>query len=425
MGVLWILYFIESFVMCGMRGNDLALSDSIYIVFIIFDSIVALMMLSRFEKIFSSSAILGLMLRLFFLFWVEYCSDIFLMPNTGYDEIKFYWNGYSHLVTGASFTGYAGLVSILFDLFGASKLFGSFFNVICSIQTMVLFRAAMNMLGFSESAKKKAYIFLCLMPNYALSSSILLRESVIILFTALSFYYFTRWWTGLSNSNFIIAILSTLPAIYYHSGMIAVPAGYFCTILAMNNKKFGKSIQIFNLKTIVLMASAAIMGVMLMNRTGLEIAGAGSISDVVSMSEIRISGGSGYDANLFSNDSALGFVGNSPIHMLYFLLSPLPWQWRGIGDIIAFVMSALIYGWLFFKAIRVRGNGKNQSLIKAMILIVLFFMLIFGWGTSNSGTALRHRDKAIIYYSTIYACFAELKTGNSRKYYEEQEAYEI
>jgi len=411
--ITWLLFFLEMIALPLALGDQQVLPDLAYIVLIAVDCFVLFFELCKREKKIATYLIIALLMRIFFLFWVEYCSDIFLMPNTGYDEWKFYWNGYAHVVKGTVFDGYAGVVSILFDIFGTSKLFGSFVNLLLSMQAILFFEKTLDTLEYSPSTKNKTMLLLCLLPNYALSSSILLRESIMIFFASYSLVFFARWWMDNKQKDLAIALLLTLPAVYFHSGMIAVTAGYACIAITLRREGTEKHLNIFSIQSITLLCIAAVVGMFFLSQTDTQIGNVSSVSDVVWASDVRIDGNSGYDANVFSNDSTAGFVANTPIHMLYFLLSPLPWQWRGVGDILAFFMSSAIYGWILYKAIKEKSICNSTTLVKGMILVVLFFMLIFGWGTANAGTALRHRDKAIMFYMIMFAGLLESKLKNT------------
>ena len=82
------------------------------------------------------------------------------------------------------------------------------------------------------------------------------------------------------------------------------------------------------------------------------------------------------------------------ICIFFFLASPLPWYWRGINDIIAFLFSAFFYTisiYYSFKAIKL--TSKNKNIIICLLIFAISSAFIYSWGVSNAGTALRHRDK--------------------------------
>jgi len=42
-----------------------------------------------------------------------------------------------------------------------------------------------------------------------------------------------------------------------------------------------------------------------------------------------------------------------------------------------------------------KRDVKNKNTIIVVLLIVIIGLVVFAWGVSNAGTALRHRDKFI------------------------------
>ena len=130
--------------------------------------------------------------------------------------------------------------------------------------------------------------------------------------------------------------------------------------------------------------------------------GISSIGELVEISERTGRGGSGYKAGLSISNPILDFIVNTPIRVAYFGLSPMPWNWRGIGDILAFGFSSLYYliGFYYvYKAYKHKKEKDNKwNLMMACFIIILLGYVVFSWGVSNAGTAMRHRDKFLPIY---------------------------
>ena len=112
-------------------------------------------------------------------------------------------------------------------------------------------------------------------------------------------------------------------------------------------------------------------------------------------------GGAGYTIKtITSGNEIIDLVINTPIRIIYYLFSPMPWNWRGIKDIIAFFFSSLYYFFgiiLAAKSIK-KYNFSNKNLVIALLLVMTFSYIIFSWGVKNAGTAMRHRDKFVSVY---------------------------
>lgn len=417
MWAYWLFFAIESLCVNAMLpAEELALSDGTYVFLILLNSVILVVtILFRYgsDKNFQILLILGFLFRLFFLFWSEYCSDIFLLPNSGADEFTYYYNAMSNLVKGKEFTGYAQLFSIQAQIFGLSKLYGKFVNVLFSISAIVILRKILKLLEISSPVQTKTIAFACFLPNYAILSALLLRESIIAFLIVVSAYFLICWWKYGRFRNVLLSLLASIGAAWLHSGMIAYALGIICIVVSARRTSNGHQLHLLNIRTIVLSVIAAVVVMTLIMNLDLGITqyfrGADSLEDIVVIADAYEDGGSAYNPNVVSNESTLGFIINTPFRMFFFLFAPVPWNWRNITDVAAFLFSALFYGYVFLKTIPCIFRKKAFSLDEALFLIALLTLMMFGWGVSNSGTALRHRDKMVFHYLIMYAILQSQK----------------
>ena len=98
----------------------------------------------------------------------------------------------------------------------------------------------------------------------------------------------------------------------------------------------------------------------------------------------------------FSSNNIIITIIQLPIRILYFLYTPFIWMIRKPIDILGF-FDALLYIYITIKIVKNRKEIKNNHIYLYYILISVIFMIIaFSIGTSNYGTAIRHRAKLII-----------------------------
>jgi hypothetical protein len=84
-----------------------------------------------------------------------------------------------------------------------------------------------------------------------------------------------------------------------------------------------------------------------------------------------------------------------PIRSLFFLYSPLPWEIKEIKHFVGF-FDALLY---FYMSILILLNLKiiwKNPALRIILLILLSYLIVFGLGVGNFGTAIRHRSKIVI-----------------------------
>ena len=102
--------------------------------------------------------------------------------------------------------------------------------------------------------------------------------------------------------------------------------------------------------------------------------------------------------------------------MLYFIASPVPWMWRGLNDFAAFFGSSIFYIIVFWKTVKLIRHRRELNREDGMwayffvlFIMILFATFMFGWGVSNSGTALRHREKFTYIFVILFCLINEMK----------------
>ena len=118
-----------------------------------------------------------------------------------------------------------------------------------------------------------------------------------------------------------------------------------------------------------------------------------------------VKGGSSYAAYVGNSSTPLNMLLYTLPRIVFFLFSPFPWHWRGLSDIIAFCFNSVFYmgavysAWKYLRS----KERENRNLLIALLIVALVTVFVFAWGTSNTGTAVRHRDKMVILYGMIWA----------------------
>lgn len=362
-------------------------------------------------------------LRIMILLWDIYAREIFTLPNSGSDTEGFHLVAVSYAFLGRSnildFTDYSFYIGMLYKFIGIQRITAQYINVFLSIWALLIVYKIFNLLEIKERYKKAVLILAAFLPNLMLISSILLRETLIYFLLVVSLWYFCKWWKHDNLHDVVIAILLSFFAAAFHSGAVANAIAYMLIFAIAYNKdrkieiKFGTVLFSLLFLTIFLFLYDSYNDTLFRKFEGVT-----SAQDVLGHTTWSESEGAGYAAGIPGVSGTLGFIVNTPIRALYFLLAPLPWDWRGIGDIMAFCFSAVFYLIALRFAIKVlKLRNKNTSgLIIALLIICLAGTLIFGWGVSNAGTALRHREK----FTLIYVVLLAVSLDKLNKYKEEQ-----
>ena len=395
--------FLHAIKTMGIVRIDNNLASILILVFSI--SFVASVQNSIRIKDYSRQIVAGYALRILLLYFDLFGNNIRILPQSGADTMMFFgaaerWALYG-IESGRGFFVY--VMWRVFEFIGVNRLYSQFLLMLLSIASLILFVLIIDELVFNDETKEQATWILCLLPNFALLSSIFLRESLVTFLITFSIYFFIKWSRGRGTIFFLLAILISVSSCLFHSGCIGITIGYvICSLLY---DPYEQKIHASLNGVIMAFIFALGMAFLFLNYGDSLLGKFTRLETMKDIANTRSGAGSSY----------VQYVGNSnnPVNMLfftiprivYFLFSPFPWQWRGIADIIAFFFSGLFYLITIKNAIGYLQSKKqeNREIIICLLIVAFFCTFIFAWGVSNTGTASRHRDKMVCLYGVVFA----------------------
>jgi hypothetical protein len=354
-------------------------------------------------------------IRLLAMFWDIYARHIFVFPNSGLDTEAFLssglrvYNNMSLLLQPVARGIYSKTIGVFFYTIMPHRLIGQYINVLLGVSIIIIFYKILVMLKINEKTIKYSMIIIAFFPNAIINSAILLRENIIVFFVILSFYFFINWYKTALNKYVIFSLLSLLAASAYHAGVIGLAAGYIFMYLFYNHKK---NKFVFSKNTVVLFILILIISInvyIYYNDVFLrQFNRMQDIEDLYGIASGRV-GGSAYLTGLNINN-LWQLILYSPIYMFYFLVSPLPWTWRGFGDILAFIIDGVFYGYFLFYSLYYSRKFKIKgSIFTGTVIAILATVFIFAIGVQNAGTAMRHRHKIIPIIIILYSIIQDYK----------------
>lgn len=350
------------------------------------------------------------MLRLSTIWFDLKCRSIYSLPNSGADSEWFYRQGVAYVTGKNTVSGpFYTLLGITFKTIGISRLYMQFLLMLLSMVAIIYAAKTMELLYIDTYNKKIAMYILCLLPNYTILSSIFLRESIVSMFVAISFYHFIRWYKNTSIIDVLLAFISILIGSMFHSGIMGMALGYIM-ILVLNREN--ENTIVSSVKQILLAIGISVGFVYLMNNYSELFFGKmlKLINDptIESVANVLQGGGSSYAQYVGNSNSIKNILIYTPVRMFFFLGSPFVWQIRGISDIIALLFNSLFYLYVLYRAFKYVITTSNRFVIVPYIIIILLSTaFVFSWGVTNTGTAIRHRDKM----ATVYAVLLALTGG--------------
>lgn len=401
------LTLIIEILLLSITKNQLGEASSEFVILMISIGVIAFIVDiirdSRFDDV-RLPLFVGFMLRIALLFWDVFGRDIYTLPNSGADSSMFYRESELFAITGKTTRGlFPETMGTLFRITGCSQLFGQFLIVMCSMSSILILVFILQELSIDKSTITRTVGIVALLPNYAILSSIFLRESIIYIFISIALFCFVKWLNQSREIYYILAFVSVFCASAYHSGSVSIVLGFIIVrfLYDKNNHRFRLSIS-----SVV----PALLGVLVFfylynNYSELLFSKFGDLDDISNLANTRDEGGSSYARYVGNTDTLENMLIYTFPRFVYFLFSPFPWQWRGISDIVAFFFSSSFYLYTVVLSVKklILRNSKHPQLLLSLLILVLCTVFVFGWGVSNTGTATRHREKILILFALIYA----------------------
>ena len=384
------------------------------ILFCITFSIILLSLVYRGKMEFSNIILLGFILRVILM--IIDLNHIFPILHSGADSESFHRIALQNSITGDDYTrtNYTPFLTAIYSMFkDRPRLVAQFINVLFGTSVLIIVRRCMQLCNVPYKIKKVVMWILALMPNFMIFSAILLREAWIEFFIALSLLFFIKWFLHKGNNiiNITMSIACVFGAAYMHSGVIAVAIGYMLAFIMYRQTQQKIKFSVVSIIFIAVAIAAISVYMANLDTLGGKFVNIEEVNDEFieeQLEGIESRGDSAYLQWLNVSSPAVGFA-VLPLRMFYFLFSPIPFDWRGLNDIIAFVFDGLIYLFLIPMCIRAKIEDKVMKNMRIFLLTSVFLTsLIFSVGTFTAGTAIRHRAK---FLSVVAVAYAISQTG--------------
>jgi len=335
----------------------------------------------------------GFAARLATMTWDLYARSIFILPNAGGDTDMYYARALLALQGQPEQGLYAELLGALFTITGPSRLLGQYLNVLLGISILFLIGKSLEDLNIGHRASRIVLILAAIFPTSVIISSILLREIFPTFFVAGAVFLTIKWYQTGRVLYVVMAVSSIGLGAAFHSGVIGLIPGFVLFFVLADRETGRLRARFASIPLLAVLMFVMYFGVI---RFGddlfFKFQGVETISEVYDTANKRL-GDSTYLEGV-EVDSFTDFVVFGPIKALYFLVAPLPTDWRGIWDVGAFLLDSSLYfsvAFLFLR--RQRHMARNRSLLIALFVALASAALVFGVGVGNAGTAMRHRQK--------------------------------
>lgn len=339
-------------------------------------------------------------------------SDGFINFFKQWDSFTFHY-GAQAILSGAEYwyiDTYTRLLALLYSCFGVSYRIGVGVNIEVSlIGTLFLYK----LLKLLEIDKKEIIIVTTLfliMPWKWQLAMFPLREAIPTCLMSISLYFFVKWYINTGYRWVLLSVLFGIFSMMFHSGLIMVPLTYIVVSIMYSPVYKRVVITHRTFRNIFFMIFVLVgFGYALSDSVFNKLPTLDFMLDEAAISEyssiwINDDGGSTYLTWLSYNSIKDVFI-QSPLRALYFALAPVPWGWRGVVDVISFLVGAGVHVYIYGYILKNKNHIANEykPLLKMLLLMFVLETFIYGATTFNSGTAMRHRAKFEI---ILFVCWA-------------------
>jgi hypothetical protein len=411
--ISWAVFFVQ-LVLLSLFKPLISDLEVVVVLVIGLTSVFVMLRILRCTRYIQFSLVSGYLLRLFALFFDVYCRHIYVLPHSGGDSEGFFNSAVRiaaqpGLLLGPIYGGfYSKMVGLLFLFAGSDRLLGQFVNVLLGMSTVFAIQRTLSLLQVDPKVQRRTIILAALFPHSLIFSGIFLRESVIVFLVAASTYFLVRWTVRHKFLDAVAASCLLLMASAFHAGVIGLSLGY--VFLFMFYRPRIKAFR-FTLSTVMVFGVMVFVALYIYTSFGhVFLAKFQTVEDVTDIYRVASSdrGGSAYLTNLRINNfwKLLAFA---PLKMLYFLVVPLPHHWRGLNDVMAFVLDGFIYGYFLIYFLRNRRRIADTPIALGLVVALLAAVFIFGVGINNAGTALRHRHKILTVFLVSFALIKDVQ----------------
>jgi 4-amino-4-deoxy-L-arabinose transferase-like glycosyltransferase len=308
---------------------------------------------------------------------------------------------------GEALGGYTGphsyfiswLLSLLYSVAGRSLLLAQSVSVLFGMGGVFLtWRLALELWG--ERAAIKAAWVAALFPTLILYSALTMREAYVVFFLLLGLLGVARWARGKGTRAVLTALFGFVMAGFFHGAMF-VAVGAFLLVLAMHHaRRKYQSLRQWRLSLVSMAVLLALLGTGTWYITsGHSVPKLGSFSQLTDVDRLanrlpRYSKDTASYPDWVVPGSPAEVFWKAPARVAYFLFSPFPWDVRYPRHLIGFA-DGLLYMVLAVLLWRNRKAVWADPAARAVFLVLVPLILVFGVAVGNFGTGLRHRSKMV------------------------------
>lgn len=294
---------------------------------------------------------------------------------------------------------YSLLMSVPYAVIGREPLLLQALSVLVGTWCVVLsWRLALELWG--DAAAVRAAWVVALFPTLIMYSALTLREVYFTAFLLFGLIFLVRWLNEGRLSSTLFACAAFLLAAMFHTGALAAVAA----LLAIMTWRLGARLfsalyggTLFIPGMLLIVGAISLFFFLVLSDP--RIPKVGQFRSLLgpevylSVLEGRMLGGASYPEWMTPHDGWDLFWA-IPLRVVYLLFSPFSWDVTEVRHIVGF-LDGIFYAGLVSLMLANAGKIRRNPAAMGVVVVLVACLLVFGIGTGNFGTAVRHRAKIL------------------------------
>lgn len=292
------------------------------------------------------------------------------------------------------------ILAFFYSLTDRSVIMGQSLSLLFGMGSVLLGSRIASILWGEKVAQKVGWI-LALYPTLVLYSSLILREAYVWFFLLVAIYGIVCWSKYPGFKTILIIFIGFSGATFFHGGMF-VGGFIFLGILVLTS--LSETVKRLNYLKIsinsIAVLSLSIIAIIYLISFSDSIPKIGSIKKIFNTEQII------HEISMRNTNRAafpewtipkntFELVYKAPIRVIYFTLSPFPWDIKKAAHLFG-LFDGMFHIMLLILFIKNFKSIWSDRTLRIIFIILASYLIVYGLASGNFGTGLRHRTKFII-----------------------------
>jgi len=361
------------------------------------------------------AVIASLVVRIVYMIYNTYFSTLLVDP---FEELAasasaLGWNAV-WLEFGPNSQLYLFFCSILYLLIGRNPIALQGINISLSVWTVILVALIARRFGGFRAGRMAAWL-VGMMPSSVIFSTVILREAVVVFPMILGVYVWLVYLRRNTPFSSAVALVCFTASFAFHYGCIALLVAWAAIF---TYKQIQQQRDALGKMAFVCVGCIVSSGVLvLLYYAGVLTALMPGSANILEISPEVVGVGlqvAARDRAAYLQDvvlsSPVDLLWQLPIRIVYFVLAPFPWMWTSMVDALG-ALDMMIYLSMFIIAYSTRRYWARSIEMCSVAITFAICVAMFSVGTSNYGTAIRHRAKFFPLIAVVAATGLAMRQG--------------